>query len=209
MCWSSSVSLATFVLAILGVLYLFYRDAPNDRWMALFGGTVAMIQIAEYFMWLDQSCGTINNMASMFALLVVALEPLMGMIGGLNFSSQPNPNFLRIMLLSYIVFIAYVYFNHVHNQKIKWCGINNCYIDPNDGCNLYWKFTENIPTKIAIIWILFLMLPLLTMTPRYQGIILFLTGLITLVLSRTVHNAAAGSLWCWYAISIIYIKILI
>lgn len=59
MCWNKEVSLDTFVFAMIGVIYLYHRNYPNDIWVAIFVGVVAMIQLAEYFMWSDLDCGNI------------------------------------------------------------------------------------------------------------------------------------------------------
>lgn len=223
MCWSKEISMATFVLAIVGSIYLFKRNNPNDRWIALFAITVAMIQLAEFFMWSDQTCNNFNKYASMFALLILALEPLMGMLGGIYLSDTPNKNILRYMLFAYIIFIAYVYFSKVYGQNITWCGTSNCspaaqtlqsiksnnLVANGKACNLRWFFMDTMDTKTVIIWILFLMLPFLTMTPRYQGIIIVLFGLITFGMAHITNSNVVGSLWCWLAIGVIYLKILI
>lgn len=217
MCWSSNASIISFVIAVIGIIYLYKRNKPNDRWIALFGGVVALIQLAEYFMWNDPNCGWINNLASMFALLVVASEPFMNMIGGIYFSNSPNKKILRCMLLAYIIFIVYIFFTSYHGKKIMWCGVNNCSAisqeNPDEGtdelnnCNLRWMFLQ--PTgRIGILWVLFLMLPFLTMTPRIQGYILFGIAIFSYVLSKLFSSAVTASIWCWYALGIIYVKIL-
>lgn len=236
MCWNKEVSLITFVLAIVGVVYLYHRNNQNDRWVAVFAAVVAMIQSAEYFMWSDLQCGTINKYASMFALLVLIFEPFMNMIGGLCFSKTSHKNILKYMLLAYIIFIGYSYFTYINNKQINWCGKSMCPIDSNldvidksvdstkvnlirskavngfiknKSCNLHWHFMENMGEKTAIIWILFLMLPFLTMTPTFQAIILFTLGVVTLAMASATNNAAIGSLWCWFAIAVIYCKIFV
>jgi hypothetical protein len=216
MCWNKEVSLATFVLAIVGVIYLYRRNGPNDRWVAVFAAVIAMIQLAEFFMWSDLACGNMNKYASMFALLVLALEPFMNMIGGIYFSNTSYKHILKYMLVAYIIFIAFIYFTQVHGKNIDWCGTSTC--DPNamqsngflnnKSCNLQWFFTKQFNSKMGIIWVLFLMLPFLTMTPMIQGIILLTLGFISYAMASVATNAAMGSLWCWLAIAIIYVKIL-
>jgi hypothetical protein len=217
MCWNKEISLVTFVLAIIGVIYLYKRNKQNDRWIAIFAAVVAMMQLAEYFMWSDLQCGSINKYASMFALLVLAFEPLMNMVGGICFSNTPYKNLLKYMLVAYLIFIAYVYFTNINNKQINWCGTSICssgtstinsFVE-NKLCNLQWYFTENMDKKIAIIWICFLMIPFLTMTPKYQGIMFFLLGFISFGIARIANNAAPSSLWCWLAIIVIYSKIFI
>lgn len=214
MCWSKKVSLTTFIIALVGVIYLYKRNKPNDRWVALFAGTVAIIQLAEYFMWDDLKCGNKNKYASMFALLILALEPLMAMVGGIYLSHTPYKNALRGMLIVYIVFIAFVYFMNYHQQKIDWCGTTSCDSQTigkffgKKTCALQWKFTRTISPKMAIIWVLFLAIPFLTMKPLYQGIVLILVGGATMYMARTANNAARSSLWCWFSIIIIFVKII-
>lgn len=214
MCWNKEVSIATFVLAIIGVIYLYKRNGPNDRWVAIFAATVAMIQLAEFFMWSDTSCGTINKYASMFALLILAMEPLMNMIGGIYFSTTPYKSILKYMLLAYILFIIFYFLTQIYRKETVWCGTSACPPNPinsfaiDKGCNLEWYFLKNKNNKLGIIWILFLMLPFLTMTPHYQGIILFILGFVTFYMAHIINNVAIGSLWCWLAIIVIYVKIL-
>ena len=222
MCWNKNVSIATFILAIIGVYYLYQRNGPNDRWVALFAGTVAMIQLAEYFMWTDQTCSNINKYASIFALLVLVLEPLTNMMGGIYFSNTPYKNILKYMLFAYIIFIAYTYFTEVYDKQINWCGTSLCNdigtsgLSPTEtnsiintkACNLQWFFLNTMSPRTAIIWTLFLMLPFLTMTPMYQGIIILALGIITKTMASSSKGAATGSLWCWYAIGLILVKIL-
>jgi len=210
MCWNKEVSIATFVIAIIGSIYLYYRNNTNDRWIAIFGITIAMIQLAEFFMWSDLSCGNINKYASIFALLILAIEPFMFMICGIYFSNTSNKHLLKYMLIAYIIFIGYLYFTQVHGKNITWCGTSLCGGPSNNKvCNLRWLFLENINHKLGIIWIMFLMIQFLTMTPKYQGIILFVLGFIALAMASKSNSAAFGSLWCWFGIGIIFTKIII
>lgn len=234
MCWNKQVSIVTFILAIIGSIYLYKRNRPNDRWIAIFAATIAMIQLAEFFMWSDLACGSINKYASMFALLILALEPLMNMIGGIYFSNNNNKTILKWMLVAYLIFIGFTYFTQIYGKPRRWCGtlsakqqvgLKSKILDPTSlcspnsnpfkgfisdkACNLKWYFTKNINTKLGIIWILFLLVPFLTMKPRFQGIILLALGFVTYGMAHYANNAAQGSLWCWIAILIIVYKILV
>ncbi len=217
MCWSKRVSMITFIVAILGSIYLYKRNRPNDRWVAVFAATIGMIQLAEFFMWSDLGCGSVNKYASMFALFILALEPLMSMIGGLYFSDTSRKAILRIMLFIYVLFIVYVFFAYVYRKQITWCGTNTCgdisneitgFFNPK-ACNLRWFFMDNFINIIGIIWTVFLLIPFLAMTPTIQGAILMSIGLITFVIAAYANTAAQGSLWCWFAIIIIFYKILV
>jgi hypothetical protein len=205
MCWNKEASLITLIIALAGAYYLYKRNRPNDRYIAIFGAVVAMMQLAEFFMWMDQSCGTINMYASMFAIFILLAEPLANMVCGIYLSDTPYKNVLKIMIILYVAFVVYLFIIN-YNKSINYCGINNC--KNNNSCHLDWKFIDTINRNQVQLWGLFLFLPLLFMVPHYQGLILLLAGLVTLLMSKVYNNTVAGSLWCWLVVSIIYIKIL-
>ena len=225
MCWNKEVSIATFALAIIGIIYLYKRNQPNDRWIALFAGVVAMIQLAEFFMWSDPTCGTINKYASIFALIILALEPLSNMVGAAYLSNSEHKTLLKYMLWAYVIFIAFTYFTQVYKKNITWCGVSNCsdlaasletttnnttnQLVSGNACNLRWFFLDTIKPMTAIIWIIFLMVPLLAMTPSTQGISLFILGAATFMIARNTNVNVSGSIWCWLSIFMIYFKIFI
>lgn len=219
MCWNKEVSITTFIIAAIGVFYLYFRNKENDRWVAIFAGTIAMIQLAEYFMWDNNDCGNkINKYASIFALLVLALEPLSNIIGGLYFSNTPYKKILKYMLLSYIIFMIFFYFSQIYNKKIDWCGSSQCNdsnITSNNNssaipdCNLKWLFIGGFNYKLIIIWIMFLLIPFLTMTPEFHGILLVALGILTYGMAALINPAARGSIWCWLAIGIIFSQIIL
>jgi hypothetical protein len=205
MCWNKEVSLITFIIALAGSFYLYKRNAPNDRYIAIFGVVVAMIQLAEFFMWIDQSCGSINMYASMFAIFILLVEPLVNILCSIYLTDTPYKNILKIILGLYIIFVVYLCILN-YDKTVNYCGINNC--KKNNSCHLDWKFVEILNKKQIYIWTIFLAVPVLFMVPRYQAFILAMAGIGTYLMSRIYNDTVAGSLWCWLAISIIYIKIL-
>jgi hypothetical protein len=60
MCVSKEVSLGAFILCTIMCLYLFKRNKPNDRWVALFFIYIGCMQYLEYLMWSDQECSGKN-----------------------------------------------------------------------------------------------------------------------------------------------------
>jgi hypothetical protein len=43
------------------------------------------MQLLEYFMWKDQSCGKINHIATMLALLLLMIQPIAVLLGAYYF----------------------------------------------------------------------------------------------------------------------------
>ncbi|QKF94702.1 hypothetical protein QKU48_gp1244 [Fadolivirus algeromassiliense] len=217
MCWNKEVSLTTFILAVLGVIYLFKRNGPNDRWIAVFAGTVAMIQLAEYFMWSDLDCGTMNRYASIFALVVLALEPLMNMAGGIYFSDTKYKDVLKYMAIAYLIYIIFYYYTKFHNKEVELCGTTPC--EPNNNplsgffqdkvCNLQWHFLDLKGNKLILIWVLFLILPFFFMDPPTHSIVFSVLSFLSLFMGAKTNISAIGSVWCWLAAILLFVKILI
>jgi hypothetical protein len=205
MCWNKEISLATFIIAIIGCVFLYKRNGPNDRWIAIFGATIAMIQLAEFFMWIDPTCGKMNKYASIFALATLIMLPIMGMIGGIKFSDSSQ--LLTYALMAYIVFLTFFLINYQNNS---FCGSSPCQNNnfcSDKFCNLHWSFTENVTELTNIIWALFLMLPFVVMKPIHHAVVITSIGIMTLLISIVSNVSAYASPWCWLAIIIIYAKI--
>lgn len=219
MCWSKEVSLGSFLIAISGCLYLYNRNKPNDRWISLFGGTISFIQLAEYFIWKSntENCDNMNKYASMAILFILFMEPLSNMIGGLIYNDKSNNSLLnkivpisttKILTILLILYIGLTVFLILTQNQIDWCAKPFCNTqNQNTECNLKWNFLDSIGPTATCLWMIFLLAPLLAMTPISEGLILFGAALITFTMSRIYNYGAIGSLWCWLAISVIYIKI--
>lgn len=212
MCWNKEVSMTTFIITIMAAVFLFIRNDNNDRWIAIFAATVGLMQLAEYFMWSDQTCGKINKYASIFALIVLLLEPLVNIGCGLYYSDSKV--FFKYLLIAYIIFVCYIYTACVRNKEIKLCGTSMCDMPQGNSffgrklCNLKWFFLDNFrKNKASMLWIIFLLLPFLMVKPISQGLALAAIGIGTIMVAYATSSSAFGSLWCWLAILLVLYKI--
>jgi hypothetical protein len=64
MCWNWQVSLTTWLIATLCAVVLIQRKRPNDVTLAIVLLVYSSIQLWEALMWLDPSCGTMNQFAT-------------------------------------------------------------------------------------------------------------------------------------------------
>jgi hypothetical protein len=53
-----------------------FRNYPNDRWVAIVFISAGIMELLEYFMWKDQSCGITYHIATMLALLLLLIQPI-------------------------------------------------------------------------------------------------------------------------------------
>ena len=87
MCYSTKISLLTFAVMAISTIYLIYRNYPNDRWFAIIFISAGIMQLLEYFMWKDQSCGLTNHLATIGAFLILLIQPFATIIGAYFFGN--------------------------------------------------------------------------------------------------------------------------
>ena len=64
MCINEKVSMTAFITCTIASLYLFYRNNKYDRWVAIFFFYIGLMQLLEYFMWIDQECKGLNQIST-------------------------------------------------------------------------------------------------------------------------------------------------
>ena len=122
MCWSLESSRNSYIIGTIASITLLYYGDSVDKNMGLFFLAVAQIQLIEYFIWSDQSCGTINNYASKMIIPVLTLQIIAIIYGEYYFSSTILTG-NTISLLFSIIFALSIVFNiyncyFTYNQKL-------------------------------------------------------------------------------------------
>ena len=225
MCYSATTSFLTFIIMALSTIFLICRNYPNDRWFAIVFISAGLMQLLEYFMWKDQSCGRMNHLATMLALLLLMIQPIAVLIGAYYFGDL-------VFILKNFVFKNKeikkdIFFFYLFDRKklapIIWiygiiigiCGINwinyaskkRLCSRPN-GIHLDWDFSP----VMKIFWVLYYLVVLLFFMSRpwYLGSIVGLLLIGSLLFSVFyVKNTSWKSWWCWIInfIPIIYILV--
>lgn len=81
MCYDKQSSAAAFIYAIILIAVLWWRNYPNDRFMALFCLSLALIQAVEFVLWSNPNCSAVNHSATNAAALVILAQPLVVLAG--------------------------------------------------------------------------------------------------------------------------------
>ena len=61
MCYDAKTSINVFLFSFVISLFLFWRNYPLDRFIAFIFFFIMIMQIIEYFMWIDQDCKKSNR----------------------------------------------------------------------------------------------------------------------------------------------------
>ncbi len=212
MCYNPSISLITFSVMAISTIFLIYRNYPNDRWFAILFISAGVMQLIEYFMWSNQSCGLANHLATMGAFLLLLIQPLAILIGAyyfgtLVFSQNDKEKILPIIWIYGIIIGIIAIIGIRSGMKNRLCSLPN-------GKHLDWNIAKLFGGKKVIYLFFFLYYAmfflLLLSKPWYLGFIIAIMLLGSLFFSVFfIKNPSWKSLWCWTVnfIPIIYIII--
>jgi hypothetical protein len=209
MCYSATTSLLTFVVMAISTIYLINRNYPNDIWFSIIFISAGLMQLVEYFMWKDQSCGLTNHLSTISAFLILLIQPLATLLGAYYFGDlvfDRKKLYPIIWIYGIIIgIIAIIGINY--GRKNRLCSLPN-------GIHLDWDISKLFGGKMLIYIFFFLYYAmffiLLLSKPWYLGFIIA-TMLFGSILFSVffIKNPSWKSLWCWIVnfIPIIYIII--
>jgi hypothetical protein len=198
MCWNAEVSLITFITSTLMCCYLWYRDEPNDRALTLWIFSFSLMQLFEFFMWINMKEHTI---VAKLSLIFILIQPLVLAGGLIKYGNFYNSKWAKIFLwcviaISGIKALYTAYYAFIVDAKNKWLSVKG----PN--CHLIWYYVKNennMPFLTRINWLYYWPLFFICMLiqPFNIGIIYAIFGVITFYFSKYYYGYEYGSMWCW------------
>ena len=204
MCWSAEVSLITFITSASMCAYLWYRNEINDRALSLWIFSFALMQLFEFFMWINMKN---HSFVSKLSLIFIFLQPLVLSYALLKYGTIYDGKYVQFakyllwffIALSAIKVIYTIYYAFIVEANKDWLSVKG----PN--CHLIWHFIKHqfeMPyiTRINKLYHLPLIIACLLIKPTIPiGIMYSSIGLITYYLSYYFYKLEYGSIWCWIA----------
>jgi hypothetical protein len=198
MCWNAPVSLASFLSSIFICAYLWYRNYPIDRPIALWIACFSLMQLFEFFMWRDMKNHTLVSKLSHVSILLQPFSLATGLYYYNSLKNRAWENYLLLAILSMSLFKATAAgLFALTDTKYKWLSK----VGPN--CHLIWWFSANdhlIPpvARVDFMYLFSLFLATLLIKPFKYALIYNCIGVITYVITRIFYTTSEyGSLWCW------------
>ena len=117
MCYNWQSSIFSFIVGSTCSVYLLQQKDKYIRHAGAFFIVVCLMQLVEFFIWIDQDCGWLNDLASRFIIMVLILQVLTLYFGGLYFKTIDIPLLYHPIIAS-IVTICSLYkgFEHLFIQ---------------------------------------------------------------------------------------------
>jgi hypothetical protein len=207
MCYDASSSIQSYGLVSTVALLTIYFGDKYDKHIALFILAVIQMQLAEYWMWIDQSCtSNYNKLGTYYGLFILLFQPLVVLFGGyywktLNFSLKTYfILFLLMVIPGTIRALQYI----VKENKTA-CS------RPGKSKHLKWDFFQkptielykNMSLKYVpyifqvIMYFLLLIVPWFFMKNRVKGPLIGMMVISSFLYHFIQYKDDWASMWCY------------
>jgi hypothetical protein len=194
MCWNKETSLISFILGtVINVGVLLYMKKEEITIICIIWQFILLMQLAEYFIWLDPNCGKTNEKGTKAALILNLLQPIfvfMVLINKFTGSSLMKiaSSIIIFIYISYMMLKLNEYQNYTCVTKVDKCSHLNFqwWNDFSGGGMIY------LITLISIIFLLY--------RPLKPAIFVSSYILLMLLISQKFYSCGQPSTWCWLVV---------
>jgi hypothetical protein len=192
MCWNASVSLQTFMIGLLGILF-----AGNllSLPMTLFLASIVGMQFIEYLMWTFGENKTANFSISLAAAFLLWLQPIAS-IQSLTSTSTATTLTILYTVLSVIYKGIYSIIDKTPLQQTyrMYKGANG---------HLVWNWLQfDVQTAIGLLlYFTFLLLPIIM--GKNWPLLSVIAVTLGISLYTFYNDRTWGSMWCWIVNAIV------
>ena len=197
MCYDAKSSMNGFLIGGAASLYLlFFSNDPTYKHMGCFFIFVVLMQLLEYFIWIDQDCNkNYNDIASRFIAPVLNAQVLAIVLGAYILNTTILPRYV-LKYASLLVFISllYVCIDTFYIDNREFC------TKPNEDGHLQWdKYSDHVTIYGEFGYLLiFILVPFLLKNIKL-GILLLIIGGYALINTQYANKHSWNSKWCFYA----------
>ena len=198
MCFSKKSSLLTFIIGVIGsLLLIFYGNKKyikENLVAGLYFIFISFIQFFDYLIWVDiDNKYGINHYSTLLSQLFIYTQPNVLYI--LCESIYKKYNIFYFLL-------NFIYFIYVIVKYIKFISYKNNLITTKKYGYLYWKWKKNFNHFFYLFVLIF---NIFVYMPLFYGLIFFLLGLFTLIISFKYFYNNTSELWCYLSAFIPFI----
>ena len=199
MCYSAHSSISNYVyVAVISSILCYYGNS-YDKHVALFFFVVIQMQMAEFFMHLDQKCGWVNKMATISAFVILFIQPISAYVLGHMLDTITMPDEFQY------IYISYAFYGLI--QLVVYLKNNNRICSRIKKGNLIWGFGPRRDINGIINTVLYLLLttlPWLYLDSNVKYLVIAI-WLGSWLLHFFMYPQHWGSMWCFFVSGIITI----
>ena len=192
MCYSSEISMQTFLFVTIISSFLWYRNYKTDHPISLILFVVVLMQLVEYGLWENLSCNSINKTLSSFIPILLFLQPILINLIVWWFNAGWGNGYLTIAVL-FSLFLPYkLYKAYIDYGKCVHKGEKN---------HLEWV---NVPDQTLLgiieryVYYLALTYPIITLNNIPFAALFTSFSFFSLMQSSFIYEKTWPSIWCNY-----------
>lgn len=196
MCWSENVSLGTALSATGISAFLLYRNRGIDVGIAVFALVVALMQLGEVWMWQGLQDHEKATLGARVGIVSLILQPLV--LGCIVLLYLGIPIVALLFVLVWLL-CSWRSFQSLHNPIPATPGPNG---------HLQWNFLSamSTPEFLGLYW------PILLgswyFLPTKEAWIYGIGAAGSVGLSKILYPQEWGTLWCWWANLLPFVRLL-
>jgi hypothetical protein len=191
MCYSPEISLITFIIGILGSLFLYLDNFKSE---AFFYGWVVLMQLVEYFIWKNQPCNDMNKKITNIGMFINNMEPIVLWISILLFSNKILPLQVNIYMVLLLLFTI------IYTKKYLENPIECTSTTPDSKPYLQWNWNRgNFSTHYYAIFLIGMIL--LSGYGLNNGLFQSIMYGVSFIISYYLFGKkkSIGNIWCFLA----------
>lgn len=193
MCYNTTSSITSYVYVIFIATILYLYGNIYDKHVSLFFFVVIQMQLAEFFMHVDQKCTYINKFATLLAFILLYAQPISAFAIGKLLNTINTPTYFNYLYICYALYGIIVLGIYILRNKTICSKITNGH--------LFWDFEprNDINGYISV----FLYLILSTIPWLYLKNVSILYLFITIwigswLLHYILYPKHWKSMWCFF-----------
>jgi hypothetical protein len=192
MCFNKEVSIATYIIGMLGSVYLYKQGFIPE---AIFYSCVVQMQLIEYFLWKHQSCKDIqtNQKLTKLAIIINHIEPVFLWVAIIVFSKMQLPFWIHQVMFVYII-CSVIITLHALNT------VSHTTVTEDSGSHLNWQWNNLKYTGIFYLYFLFVLV-VLSVYGLPNGKIHAMVITVAFIVSIAIYYdyKSVGAMWCFIA----------
>ncbi len=192
MCYSSEVSISTFIFVSLLCMALWYRNKGTDRPISLILFVIVLMQLVEYGIWENLNCDSINKFLSSSISILLILQPILINLIVWWFGAGWATGYLPIALV-FSLYLPYKIYN-------LWLNYGNC-TQVGEGGHLEWVSVPDDSTFGIIeryMYYLALSYPIVTLKNIPFAILFMGFSFFSVTKIGLTYQKTWPSVWCHF-----------
>jgi hypothetical protein len=196
MCFSASVSLATYLLGSVFSYLLYLENEISYKIIGIFMGYVVLMQLIEFLLWSHQVCDIYNKSISFAGMILNYFQPfILGILLLQFYKSIPelNTKVIKAILIIYSIAIILYVSQFIFLQ-------NKCTLK-KDSPYLLWKWGQMNNNYIITALYLFTLFTLfyIGIPNKMTSYAIMIFAFITLLISFMYYpRPFFGAIWCFF-----------